>query len=904
MYETHPLLENSSKTKSLYSEESRVSATPMIQQYIEIKSANPDSLLFYRMGEFYELFFDDALEASRSLGIALTKRGQHLGQDIPMCGVPVHTADDYLQKLITLGYRVAVCEQTEDPAEAKKRGAKSVVRRDVVRLVTPGTLTEEKLLSPADSNYLMALARVRGNWAISWIDISTGIFRLSETSRENLLADISRNDPHEIIVSDTLFSIAELKPIFDTLGRIVVPQPAVFFDSALAQDRIASYYGVKTLDSFGVFSIAEITAAAAAIAYIEKTQISRRPVLKKPEHQKSSSTLFIDPATRTNLELTRTLSGSRDGSLLKTINFCITGSGSRLLAERLASPLTDPKEIDIRLDSIEFFLNNPLIIPKLQEILSSSSDIARALSRLALGRGGPRDIGTIRTGIHSGKATAHLLNGIKIPNELQNAIHTLEMLPSSLEMSLSTMMADDLPLLKRDGGFIRDGADPDLDQARLLRDTSRRIIASLQLQYIEETAIKSLKIKYNNVLGYFIEITSNHSETLTATKEAKARFIHRQTMANVMRFTTLELADLESQIANAADRALSIELETFETLSQSIVDNADILTEAAYALSVIDVSIALAQLSKEQNYCRPMIDNSKKFIIKDGRHPVIEQKLHCQLSRPFIANDCDLSSSLGEDSSNIWLLTGPNMGGKSTFLRQNALIIIMAQMGSYVPATSAHIGIVDRLFSRVGAADDLARGRSTFMVEMIETATILNQATDRSFVILDEIGRGTSTFDGLSIAWAAIEHLHEINFCRGLLATHFHELTTISEQLSRIKNVTLKVQVSNGDIIFLHEIGPGIANHSYGIQVAKLAGLPLSTIDRAYHILEKLKETYSKIYSGTDFIDDIHLFKYKKLNQKEDESSKILKIIQQLNLDEMTPRDALEMLYKIKTSLK
>ncbi|MFL5012365.1 DNA mismatch repair protein MutS [Rhizobium sp.] len=888
--------------------ESRASATPMMEQFIEIKANNPGSLLFYRMGDFYELFFEDALEASRALGITLTKRGQHMGQDIPMCGVPVHAADDYLQKLISLGFRVAVCEQIEDPAEAKKRGAKSVVKRDVVRLVTPGTITEEKLLSPSESNYLMALTRIRASGeallALAWIDISTSVFRLAETEASRLLADILRIDPRELILPDTIFHDPELKPVFDVLGRTAVPQPAVLFDSASAEGRIARYFGVATLDGFGTFSRAELAAAAAAVAYVEKTQIAERPPLGKPERESAASTLFIDPATRANLELARTLSGDRNGSLLKAIDRTVTGGGARLLAERLMSPLTDPTRINARLDSIGFLIGEPLLCGNLRDTLKHVPDMPRALSRLALDRGGPRDLWAIRQGLDAAGGVAAMLGKAILPEELSQALSGLQALPAALEKLLAETLADELPLLKRDGGFLRDGASAELDEVRALRDQSRRVIAGLQLQYAEETGIRSLKIKHNNVLGYFIEVTAGNASPMTETAEAKARFIHRQTMANAMRFTTTELADLESRIANAADRALTIELEAFDRMTAAVVAEAEAIKSGARALAVIDVAAGLALLAEEQAYCRPQVDGSKMFAIEGGRHPVVEQALRRQAGGPFVANHCDLSPRTGDRDGAIWLLTGPNMGGKSTFLRQNALISILAQMGSFVPATSAHIGIVDRLFSRVGASDDLARGRSTFMVEMVETAAILNQASDRSLVILDEIGRGTATFDGLSIAWAAVEHLHEANRCRGLFATHFHELTVLSEKLGRLSNATMRVKEWDGDVIFLHEVGPGAADRSYGIQVARLAGLPASVVARARDVLTRLEDADRK-NPASQLIDDLPLFQVAVRREETARgASKVEEALKAMSLDDMTPREAMDALYDLKKKLK
>ncbi|WP_292666168.1 DNA mismatch repair protein MutS, partial [Mesorhizobium sp.] len=653
--------------------------TPMMEQYIEIKAANPDSLLFYRMGDFYELFFDDAEKASQALGIVLTKRGKHQGHDIPMCGVPVHAADDYLQKLIAQGFRVAVCEQIEDPAEAKKRGSKSVVRRDVVRLVTPGTITEDKLLAPSESSFLMALGRVKGggaasqaSFALAWIDISTGAFRVAETSAERLLADIFRVDPRELIVAEPVFHDPELRPVFDVLGRIANPQPPSLFDSASATGRIARFFDVATPDSFGTFSRAELSAISGAIAYVEKTQKAERPPLSRPEREEQGATLFIDPATRANLELLRTLSGSRDGSLFKAIDRTVTGGGARLLADRLMAPLTDPAAIAARLDSVSFFRSETRLCQGLRASLKSVADMPRALSRLALNRGGPRDLGALRAGFEAAGAIAELFATAALPAELGAALSAIKALPEALARHLSEALDDELPLVKRDGGFVRSSYNAELDEMRALRDESRKVIAGLERSLIEETGIRSLKIRHNNVLGYYIEVTANHHSIMTGSDTAKARFIHRQTMANAMRFTTTELAELESKIANAADRALSIELAAFDRLTAEVVGEADRIRAGAEALAALDVSAALALLSESEGWCRPVVDAGLAFEIVGGRHPVVEQALRRSGEGPFVANDCDLSPEGGAKAGAIWLLTGPNMGGKSTFLRQNA----------------------------------------------------------------------------------------------------------------------------------------------------------------------------------------------------------------------------------------
>lgn len=881
----------------------------MMQQFIEIKAANPDSLLFYRMGDFYELFFDDAVEASRVLGITLTKRGKHLGEDIPMCGVPHHSSEDYLQKLIGLGYRVAVCEQTEDPAEAKKRGAKSVVRRDVVRLVTPGTITEEKLLEPGQSNHLAALARIKkgeaeSEFAIAWIDISTGSFKVSNTNASDLSADLARVDPKELVFPDSLSSEEN---IFDMLkdGNIALsPQPGHTFDSQTAENQIKRYFHVKTLDGFGNFSRVELAACGAILAYVEKTQIGESPKLMQPAREESAEVMFIDAATRANLELMRTLSGEKKGSLLTAVDRTVTGGGSRLLSERTTSPLTNVSEIENRLDAVSFFKENLNLSDELRNGLKDFSDIPRALSRLALNRGGPRDLGAILQGIKSAEAIKHIFAEVSaidpLPSQIKNALEKISELPELLSQLLTKKLADELPLLKRDGGFVRDGASSQIDELRALRDDSRKVIAGLQLKYSEESNVKNLKIKHNNVLGYFIEVTAQNSEPFLS-DNGKEKFIHRQTLANVMRFTTTELAELESKIANAAGQILQLELRLFDELLAQTLNHADELQSASNAIYQLDVASALAKLANEFDYCRPKIDGSTQFEIVGGRHAVVEQSLKKEGTQSFVENNCNIGSESELEVGALWLLTGPNMGGKSTFLRQNALIAILAQMGSFVPATSAHIGIVDRLFSRVGAADDLARGRSTFMVEMVETAAILNQAGSRSLVILDEIGRGTATFDGLSIAWATIEQLHEVNKCRTLFATHFHELTALSQKMERLTNVTMKVKEWKGDVVFLHKVVKGVADRSYGIQVAKLAGLPDAVVSRARSVLEQLEHSEAG-KSASTIIDELPLFSVVQ-NQTENKSLKHDELNDAINAilpDDLSPREALEEIYKLK----
>src|SRR5471032_1053092 len=872
--------------------------SPMMEQYQEIKAANPGLLLFYRMGDFYELFFEDAEIASRALGIVLTKRGRHQGADIPMCGVPVERSDDYLHRLIALGHRVAVCEQMENPAEARKRGNKSVVRRDVVRIITPGTLTEDTLLDARANNYLLAIARTRGSAGsdrigLAWIDISTSEFIVTECSPVELAATLSRINPNEIIVTDALYGDVELGPTLRELPA-VTPLTRDVFDSATAERRLCDYFAVATMDGLSAMSRLEATAAAAAVTYIDRTQVGKRPPLSPPSREAAGTTMAIDPATRANLELTRTLAGERRGSLLDAIDCTVTAAGSRLLAQRLAAPLTDSAAIARRLDAIAVFVADTVARDDIRTTLRAAPDMSRALARLSVGRGGPRDLAGLRDGILAAdSALARLSLLDNAPQEIVSVMEALRRPSRNLAREFERALAEQLPLIKRDGGFVREGYEPALDETRNLRDASRLVVAAMQARYADVTSVKGLKIRHNNVLGYFVEVTAQHGDKLM-TPPLNATFIHRQTLAGQTRFTTAELGEIEAKIANAGDRALGLELEIFERLSAMVAAASDDLRAAAHAFALLDVATALAKLAVDDNYTRPEVDGSLGFSIEGGRHPVVEQALRRD-GHSFIANACDLSPGPGQTSGQIWLITGPNMAGKSTFLRQNALIALMAQTGSLVP-----------LFSRVGAADDLARGRSTFMVEIMETAVILNQASERSLVILDEIGRGTATFDGLSIAWAAIEHLHESNRCRALFATHYHELTALSAKLPRMFNATVRVKEWQGDVVFLHEVLPGSADRSYGIQVAKLAGLPPPVIARAKSVLAKL-EAQDRGQTARALVDDLPLFAVPSRAAAEpappSDAEQLIAALAALHPDEMSPRDALEALYALKAKL-
>ncbi|HEV8032387.1 MAG TPA: DNA mismatch repair protein MutS [Stellaceae bacterium] len=858
-------------------------------QYHEIKRAHPGCLLFFRMGDFYELFFEDAVAAAPALDIALTKRGRHDGADIPMCGVPVHTAEAYLARLIRAGFKVAICEQVEDPAEAKRRGAKGPLKRAVVRLVTAGTLTEEGLLDARRHNYLAGIAEAGGEMGLAWLDLSTGAFALAPTAEATLGADLARLMPGEIVLPERLLTRPALFEVFADWKAALTPLANPRFDSEASRRRLESFYAVRALDGFGGFGRAEIAAAGALVDYVGLTQQGGAPYLAPPRRVAPQSVMQIDAATRRNLELTATLSGERRGSLLATIDRTQTGAGARLLAEHLAAPLTDPGAIAARLDAVQFLLDRPNTRAGLRERLRHCPDIERALTRLSLGRGGPRDLAALRDALgETATLRAELAAPglVPLPDRLAEAERGLGK-HTALVDRLGRALAVDLPLFARDGGFIAPGYTPELDELREMRDESRRTIAALQARYAEATGAASLRIRHNNVIGYYIEVSAANTPKLGV------EFIHRQTMAGAMRFTTPELAELQSKIASAADRALGLELRLFEDLVSEVMAWRSEIATAAAALAAIDLAAALAERAAEGGWVRPEVELGAAFEIRGGRHPTVEAALAGQGA--FVANDCVLGDN------RIWLVTGPNMAGKSTFLRQNALIAILAQMGSYVPARSARIGVVDRLFSRVGAADDLARGRSTFMVEMVETAAILNQAGPQSFVILDEIGRGTATYDGLSIAWAALEHLHEANRCRALFATHYHELTALAAKLPALACQTMRVKEWKGDVVFLHEVAAGTADRSYGIHVAKLAGLPVEVTARAEEVLQIL-EKGEQGGALARLADDLPLFRAARAPAPaaEPQSSPAEEALRDIRPDELSPREALELLYRLK----
>ncbi len=878
-------------------------ATPVMAQFFEAKARQPDALVFFRMGDFYELFFDDAVKASAALGITLTARGKHGGQEIPMAGVPVHAAEAYLAKLIRAGFKVAVCEQMENPAEARKRGSKSVVHRDVVRVVTPGTLTEESLLDARGANRLAAIGVRAGQAALASVELSTGEVESIVLEKEALGPAIAALRPSEILVPDRLFADEVVSAALKSAGGLVQPMASALAEPSAAEARLKRLYGVQTLDGFGALSGAEIAALGLIAAHLEVTQAGKLPALSPPRRGSGAETMAIDPATRASLEIERAQAGGREGSLLAAIDRTVTAAGARRLAERLARPLVDPASIEARLDAVQHFVERRPLRERARLALRDGSDMARAVSRLALGRGGPRDLGALRAGLGVGETLTALFAEAfeplaEPPAEIAAALSALDLATRpELAAFLSRLrdgLSEDLPSGLRDGGYIAPAFRPELDEARALRDDSRRVIAGLEGQLQLETG-QGLKIRHNAVLGYFVDCTAKQAEPLFQ-PPWNATFIHRQTLANQVRFTTVALADLDARIAQAADRALAIETETFERFREEAISLAPQLQAAAAALAGLDVAAALAEWAEESDAVRPEIDDSLAFEAEGGRHPVVEAAVK-RSGEPFTPNDCKLDGS-GKAMARLAIVTGPNMAGKSTFLRQNALLAVLAQAGSFVPARRLRLGVVDRLFSRVGAGDDLARGRSTFMAEMVETAAILTQATERSFVILDEIGRGTATYDGLAIAWAAAEHLHDTNRSRALFATHYHELAKLEGRLAHVCNLSMRAKEWNGDLVFLHEAGPGAADRSYGVQVAKLAGVPPSVVHRAREVLERLE----KEPGSPALLDDLPLFAASRPPSARTplEPSRVEAALKDLDLDGMSPREAQESLYRLK----
>ncbi len=859
--------------------------TPMMEQYFALKEKAQDCLLFYRMGDFFELFFEDAKLASAALDIALTTRGKNAGESIPMCGVPVHAAESYLAKLIRAGFKVAIAEQTETPAEAKARGGyKALVARDIIRFVTAGTLTEDTLLDARSDNMLVSIAEVQGQIGIAASDISTGDFELLQISEHALTAELSRIAPSEIICSPSLAARLEA----------ATEWPKEDFDSQKAERRLKALFGVSTLDGYGDFSRSELAAAGGLIAYVEHAAQGDTPFLKPPVQRHAGEYLLIDGATRASLEIERTMAGERKGSLLDNIDRTVTPGGARLLGRDLAAPLFDEAKINQRLGVVQWFHDAPAIRDMVRDALKAMPDVSRALGRVSAGRGSPRDIGQIRDGLNGARhLRERLALDMALPDLMDALLPALDGHAAMVDL-LERALVESPPTDMTNGGYIAAGYDPALDELRSAGSDGRKAIATLEGRYREATGINTLKIKHNAVLGYFIEVPARHGDSLMAEDSG---FTHRQTLAGVVRFNSTELHEEAVRVTQAGAHALAAEAAHFEELVDKVLQRQDAIAISADALARIDVASALAERAVEGQWCRPEFADGNVLDIKAGRHPVVEAALSAS-GDPFVANDCALSND-----ERLWLVSGPNMGGKSTFLRQNALIVILAQAGGFVPAASASLSLVDRLFSRVGASDNLAQGRSTFMVEMVETATILSQATDKSFVILDEVGRGTSTYDGLALAWAVVEAVHETNQCRCLFATHYHELTRLADRLDAMSLHHVRAREWKGDLVLLHELAKGPADRSYGLAVAKLAGIPKPVLKRAKSVLDKLEAGKAETGGLAAGLGDLPLFAA-SLADEETETDMLRDALKELDIDALSPRDALDRLYALKSLLE
>lgn len=854
--------------------------TPMMAQYLRLKAEAGDCLLFYRMGDFFELFFDDAKAAAAALDIALTARGEHDGAPIPMCGVPVHSAESYLARLIKAGFRVAIAEQTESPAEAKARGSKALVERAIVRFVTAGTLTEETLLDARRANWLVAVAEVGGEIGIAAADISTGRFELAEIAPELLEAELAQYNAAELIAPEGW-----------TRGEhIARPRPT--FDSARGEARLCSLFEVATVDGLGSFGRAALAAAGGLVAYLEHVGKGSLPFLQRPARRAVSEHMLIDAATRESLELVQAQNGGRAGSLLDCLDRTVTGAGARLLAADLGAPLTARAAIQARLDLVDFFRDEGLR-HRVRAALRALPDLGRALGRLVAGRGGPRDLAQLRDGLAEARRLRDQLARLDQPPELLAALLPALEGHASLVDLLARALVPSPPLDAAQGGYIAEGYDAALDELRGMGGEGRRAIAALEARFREQTGVAALKIRHNAVLGYHIEVPARHADRLIAPDSG---FTHRQTLAGVVRFNAPELHEQAQRVTQAGAHALAAEAAHLEELVATALARRDAIAAAADALARLDVAAGLAERAVEGGWCRPQLVDHPCLEIRGGRHPVVEAAV-ARAGGRFVANDCGLS-----ESARLWLVTGPNMGGKSTFLRQNALIAVLAQAGSFVPATEATIGLVDRLFSRVGASDNLARGRSTFMVEMVETAAILAQATPHSFVILDEVGRGTSTYDGLAIAWAVVEAVHEVNRCRCLFATHYHELTRLAGTLDALSLHHVRAREWKGDLVLLHELAEGAADRSYGLAVAKLAGLPGHVLARARDVLKNLESGREKTGGIAAGLDDLPLFAATVVDAPA--ADPLADAVAALDPDAMTPRDALEALYQLKRMLR
>jgi len=864
--------------------------TPMMQRYMEVKREHPEAILLFRMGDFYELFHEDAQTAARVLGLTLTSRDKGSANPTPMAGFPYHQLDSYLRKLIQSGFRAAVCEQVEDP-----KLAKGLVKREVTRVVTPGTLTEDSLLDPRENNFLATVILEKERAGIAWLELSTGRFLLTEVDGAVLFDEIARIKPAECLISDGQRDFPGLTNLKQLPGMLVVERPAWSFAREKCRQRLLDQFELRTLEGFDIDeSILGVTAAGALLEYVQETQRGTLGHIVRLEAYRRNSTLIIDEATRRSLELTRTLrENKRDGSLLDILDQTVSPMGARLLGETLSNPLTDIAVLNERLDAVEEFSSDAVLCQEIQELLKKTYDLQRLTARIATGRAGPRDLSCL-------EGTLGILPRLKARiagrrTELVRRLESTIDLCDDIRGDIAGILVDDPPLAASDGGMIRTGYSAALDELRDLARGGKEWIAKYQATEIERTGIANLKVGFNRVFGYYLEVTAAQAD------KVPPEYIRKQTLKNQERYITPELKEHEERVLRSEQQSISLEQEIFTALRERVAKHGRRLQTTSEVLAQIDLLVSFAILAMRGNYCRPELLDEAVLEIVDGRHPVLDRILP---AGEFVPNDI----RLGGESGLIQLITGPNMAGKSTYIRQAALLTILAQMGSFVPARSARIGVADRIFARVGASDELGRGQSTFMVEMTETARILNAATGRSLVILDEIGRGTSTYDGISLAWSVTEYLHDRIGCRTLFATHYHELTELTQTLAQARNWNVAVREEDLNVIFLHKIVEGTADKSYGIHVARLAGIPQDVVDRARTILSTLESDHMDEAGHTRIPERSRskrpASREKQLSLFESPPHPLLETIKGIDLNQMTPLKALETLHEMQTSLQ
>ena len=868
-------------------------ATPVMRQFLDVKFANIDCLVLFRMGDFYELFYEDAITAARVLGIALTKRGKTENDEIAMCGVPHHALENYLNKLLEDGFKVAICDQLETPEEAKKRGGyKAVVNRDVTRIITPGTIIEESLLEAGEPNYLVSVVIGKNIAALSYVDLSTSEIAVISIPEGQIINELARLKPKEVLLAEKYRAGEVASQISSVLNIRISFQVDSFFAVNKCRKNLLDFYQLKDTGAIGELEEIQISAVGGVIEYISITQKDNLPKLPKPKILNYQQFMAIDASTRRNLEITNTISGGIRGSLFDCIDSSVTKSGSRLLYKYLSSPLIDIHEINKRLDITKYFYDDIVLVNDLRALLKKTGDLERCITRLNMGRSTPKDLLSIKYTIEIAEAIKAVFvaqKGIELPKQIEQLVKPLTGLNELYEF-IDEVINDDAPNITTNGGIIKHEYHPKVKELYGLINNSHIAIEQLRDKYRKDTGIDTLKISNNNVLGLFIDITARHADKMLDTK-----FIHRQTTANSIRYTTADLQELESKIINAKTLVISLEQEIYNEVCQKVINVQITLYRMSEALSLLDVYSNFAYVADENNYVMPEISSDLVFEIKGGRHPVVEKSLK-KNREDFICNDCNLKLD-----ERVWLLTGPNMAGKSTYLRQNAIITILAHIGSFVPAVSAKIGVVDKIFSRIGAGDDLNKGQSTFMLEMLETSAILAQATHKSLIILDEVGRGTSTYDGVAIAWSVLEYVHDKIRARCLFATHYHELIKMEEILPALKNYTVAIDDSSGEVLFLHKIQKGSANKSYGVHVAQMAGLPKSVIKRATSLLEKFEKesgkSNKKVIKQESY--NMNLFDPNALLEVP-KHKKIFDQLVAIDPDKLSPREALDALYKLK----